>query len=103
MTKAGDRSKEYIVARAQFVTSLNGMPYTENERRECELFYLKQTYKDFLNLHQLKELQDIQDARLLDFVAKDHPRWFTLVEKFGSPLDTVSIQKEGTNISNSTA
>lgn len=79
------------------------MPYTENERRECELFYMKQTFKDFLNLHQIKELQDIQDPRLCEFVMKDHPRWFALVEKFGSPLDTVSIQKEGTNISNSSA
>ena len=34
---------------------------------------------------------------------KNHPRFFALVEKFGSPLETVSIQKEGTNISNSTA
>lgn len=32
-----------------------------------------------------------------------HPRWFQLVEKFGSPLETVSNSKEGTNISNSSA
>lgn len=39
----------------------------------------------------------------MEFINKDHPRWLQLVEKFGSPLETVSIQKEGTNIQNSTA
>ena len=79
------------------------MPYNENERRDCELFYLKQTFKDFLTKHELKELKELEDPRLLEFVNKEHPRWFSLVEKFGSPLETVSIQKEGTNIQNSTA
>lgn len=103
MTLAGDRSKEYIIARAQFVTQLNGMPYSENERRDCELFYMKQTFREFLKAHELQELKSLDDERLQAYVAKDHPRWFSLVEKFGSPLETVSLQKEGTSIQNSSA
>jgi hypothetical protein len=32
-----------------------------------------------------------------------HPRWFELVETYGSPLDLVSLKKEGTNIASTSA
>lgn len=32
-----------------------------------------------------------------------HPRWYELVEIYGSPLDIVSLKKEGTNIASTSA
>lgn len=103
MTKVAERSKEYIVARAQFLTQLNGTLFTENERRDFELFYLKQTFKDYLTSMNLKELKNLEDESLCNYMNAQHPRWFTLVEKFGSPLETVSIQKEGSSINTNAA
>lgn len=103
MGEAQERSREYVIARNQFLTQLNGTVFSENERRDCELFYLKQSFKDFLKSKQLVSISNLEDEALCAYMNELHPRWFTLVEKFGSPLDTVSLQKEGTNIQNSTA
>lgn len=100
---AHERSREFIIARSQFLTQLNGTVFTENERRDCELFYLKQSFKDYLKDKSLVSISNLEDESLRAYMNELHPRWFQLVEKFGSPLDTVSIQKEGTNIQNSTA
>ncbi len=32
-----------------------------------------------------------------------HPRWYELVEIYGSPLDIVTLKKEGTNIASTSA
>ena len=34
---------------------------------------------------------------------ENHPRWYELVEVYGSPLDIVSLKKEGTNIASTSA
>lgn len=64
---------------------------------------MKDSFKEFLQSTKQVSISDLQDPQLFDYMQKNHPRFFALVEKFGSPLETVSIQKEGTNISNSTA
>jgi len=40
------------------------MPFSENERRDCETSYLRYTYKDFLKAHEIKELKSLDDERL---------------------------------------
>lgn len=45
----------------------------------------------------------MEDPGLAEFACTLHPRFYELVQKFGNPLEMVSAQKEGTNISNSSA
>lgn len=65
---------------------------------------MKNVFKNFLKAFELKEFKDIRDERLTTYIQEQgHPRWYELVEKFGDPTETVSIQKEGSNISNTSA
>jgi hypothetical protein len=82
---------------------LNGTVFSEAERRDCELYYLKQSFKDYLKISGQSQIESLENEGLCAYIQAEHPRWFQLVEKLGNPLETVSIQKEGTNISNSSA
>jgi hypothetical protein len=96
-------SREITIARTQFMNTLNGTRFEQPERRDCELFYMKQVYKDFLAMTNQTSIPSVEIPELAAFTSMNHPRFYELVEKFGSPVDMVSLQKEGTNISNSTA
>lgn len=48
-------------------------------------------------------ISSLEDEALTNYMISEHPRFYQLVEKFGNPLEMVSKQKEGTNISNSSA
>ena len=39
----------------------------------------------------------------MSYMNEKHPRWYQLVEIYGSPLDIVSLKKEGTNIASTSA
>ena len=43
-----EKAREIIIARTQFLTQINGTVFNEVERRDCELYYLKQSLKDYL-------------------------------------------------------
>lgn len=98
-----DHAREIIIARTQFLTQFNGTMFSEAERRDCELYYLKQSFKDYLKISNQSQVLSLEDEGLRAYIQSEHPRWFQLAEKLGNPLETVSIQKEGTNIGNSSA
>lgn len=92
-----------IVARCKTLRNLNGGVYGDAERRDCELYYMKRVYREFLELKGIKSLESVQDPELAAYAAANHPRFYELCGKFGSPADLVSVQKEGTTISTTTA
>ena len=73
---APDRAREFVIARTQFLSQLNGATFTENERRDCELFYLKQSYKEYLESNKLVSVTSISDPALCAYMQEQHPRWF---------------------------
>jgi hypothetical protein len=46
---------------------------------------------------------ELTDETLMTHMNTVHPRWYELVEIYGSPLDIVSLKKEGTNIASTSA
>jgi len=42
---------------------------------------------------------ELENEHLVKYMLERHPRWYELVETHGSPLETASLKKEGTNIS----
>jgi len=50
MTKeiGGDKAREIAIARVQFVSVLNGSSIEDHNRRDYEIFYLKDAYRQFL-------------------------------------------------------
>lgn len=46
---------------------------------------------------------ELQDEKLAMYMLEQHPRWYELVETYGSPLDIVTLKKEGTNIASTSA
>jgi len=64
---------------------------------------MKQAYRNFLALTKQVSVASLEDEALSAYMAAEHARFYTLVEKFGNPLEMTSNQKESTNISNSSA
>lgn len=75
--------------------------YGAGERRDCELYYMKRVYRTFLEIKGVKSLETIEDPELAAYVVANHPRFFALAAKYGSPVDIVSVTNEGTNIASS--
>jgi hypothetical protein len=71
-----ERAREFVIARTQFLTQLNGTTFSESERRDCELFYLKQSFKDYLATNKLVSIASIDDPALRAFMQEAHPRWY---------------------------
>lgn len=86
------------------MNSLNGSEVTFAERKDCEVLYTKRAYEEFLRHHNLEEkVEDLQDPRLQAYMNEEHPRWYELVETYGSPLEMVNLKKEGGNIATTSA
>mmetsp|Transcript_34328 Transcript_34328/g.39669 ORF Transcript_34328/g.39669 Transcript_34328/m.39669 type:complete len:135 (-) Transcript_34328:9-413(-) len=51
---------------------------------------------EFLRSHGGNEakVDSIEDSRLTEYMMKHHPRWYEIVEKYGSPIDIINYQKE---------
>jgi hypothetical protein len=46
---------------------------------------------------------ELTDEGLMKHMNENHPRFYELVEIYGTPLDIVSLKKEGTNIASTSA
>jgi hypothetical protein len=60
-TATKERARDLVIARCQFLTTLNGTHFTDSERRESELYYLQFALKDFLTESNQKSISDIHD------------------------------------------
>lgn len=88
-----------VIARVQFIKKLNGSEVSVAERKDSEIQYMRQAYRDFLKENQIEgKLDNLEDERLQLYMTGLHPRWYQLVEKYGSPLDVVTLGNEKINI-----
>ena len=83
--------------------NVNGSEIESGERRDAELHYLKKTYEDYIQMNKLTQRVELTDETLMTYMNQYHPRWYELVEIYGSPLEIVSLKKEGTNIASTSA
>lgn len=49
------------------------------------------------------KFEELEDPRLQAYMHEHHPRWYQLVEIWGSPLGTVKLVNEKHNIASTTA
>jgi hypothetical protein len=74
-----ENSREITIARTQFLNTLNGTRFEQAERRDCELFYMKQVYKDFLGMTNQTSIPSVEIPELAAFTSVNHPRFYELV------------------------
>ena len=98
MDKVGPTARNIVIARLQFLKNINGSEIDIGERKDSELHYLKQSYIEYIQSNKLEHRVELTDEGLMKHMIENHPRWYQLVEKYGNPLDIVSLKKEGTNI-----
>ena len=87
----------------QFLKNVNGSEVEIGERKDAELHYLKSSYVQYIQDNMLEQRVELTDEGLMKHMNENHPRWYELVETYGSPLDIVSLKKEGTNIASTSA
>ncbi len=101
---AGQMARNTVIARMQFVKNLNGSEVETGDRRDAELHYLKRSYEEYLQGNGLTSKVELTDESLMKHMNENHPRWYELVEIYGSPLEIgVTLKKEGTNIASTSA
>lgn len=100
---AGVFSRHQTIARLQFLRNLNGSSIEEGERKDAEIVYMKKAYEDYIREHMIEVKLELDDEKLMQHMTEWHQRWYELVEIYGSPIDIVSLKKEGTNIASSSA
>ena len=103
LEKAGIMGRSIVISRVQFLKSVNGSEIEPGERRDAELHYLKRTYEDYVQGKKLEQRVELTDETLMTYMNEVNPRWYELVETYGSPLDMISLKKEGTNIASTSA
>jgi len=102
--KAGLMGRNTLIARMQFLKNVNGSEVEAGERRDSELHYLKRSYEEYLQANGFTTRVELTDETLMKHMNETHPRWYELVEMYGSPLEIgVTLKKEGTNIASTSA
>jgi len=104
MEKAGPIARNTVIARMQFLKNVNGSEVELGERRDAELHYLKRSYEEYLQARGITTKVELTDEGLMKHMNEVHPRFYELVEIYGSPLEIgVTLKKEGTNIASTSA
>ncbi len=68
------------------------------------MHYLKRSYEEYLQARGITTKVELTDEDLMKHMNEVHPRWYELVEIYGSPLEIgVTLKKEGTNIASTSA
>lgn len=97
LNEKGEPSEEgriNAIARCQFVTKYNGS-VIDNTRKDYEIAYMKQAFKDFVKTilnGNIEAIQSVEDEIVAQHMAAHHPRFYELVEKFGNPMQLVNLK-----------
>lgn len=97
------KSRAVVTARIQFLTEINGSEVTENDRKDAELYYLRESYEHFLAFKGTKEKVDIHNEEVAQYMEEHHKRFYELAEKYGSPVEMVDFKKAGSNLTSISA
>jgi len=90
LEKAGIAGRNFVISRLQYLKSINGSEIHTQERRDAELHYLKRTYEEYVQANSQTRVE-LTDEALQKHMMEQHPRWYELVETYGSPIDIVSL------------
>lgn len=86
--------KQNIIARIAQLKFLNGTEIKPIERKDAEIVYIRKSYEEFIKLNDNKQALGETDQKLKHFMANVHPRWYELIDKFGSPIEMVSLKQD---------
>jgi hypothetical protein len=105
-----DASAATAISRIEKCRQYNGTTIEAPERKNCELFYMKDSLKTFLidleaanQGNKYEPIKDLDDERLGNFMNVNHPRWYELVSKFGNPFEMISLKIEKSNMNSTSA
>jgi hypothetical protein len=96
----GPRAREIAIARVEFVYIFNGTTIEHSERKDHEIYYMNDAYRQFLQVMEDQSKKDgtelvpvtgLEDDRLGQFMLQNHPRWYELVEKHGNPINVIRL------------
>ena len=82
-----DISKNILIGRLLKLQTLNNTSISKDVRRDCELFYLKNSVNDYLKFNPVKESFD--KAKFEEFMKLNHPNYFILKKKYFDPLEDI--------------
>lgn len=97
-----DKARQQILARMKYLQYYNGSKVGEREKADCELYYIKQCYKEFCDnnggIDKGGKVNSLEDPKLGEYMSKHHPRFYELVEKLGFNIETFNEQKEDAEV-----
>lgn len=76
----------------EFLKKYNGTAIEPDERKDCDLYYMKLAYATYLRevlkvkTEKDKTVEDLEDPGLAAYVMELHPRFYQLAHIYGSPL-----------------
>lgn len=92
MREGGEASaRAIIIARLKYLEKYRGGDIPKTEKKDCELFYMKQSYLEFTKL--VGQATSLEDERLMAYMTENHPRWYELVEMYGNPIEELNANK----------
>jgi hypothetical protein len=105
------RNKGIAISRLQFLKKYNGTKIEEWERKDFEIYYMKSAYETYLReilkveKEEDRKVTDIHDvdSDLSKYMEEFHPRFYQLVQIYGSPVDLVNLKQEVKSISGGAA
>lgn len=72
-----ERAREIAIARVQFVWTFNGSTLDDSHRRDYEIYYMKDAYRQLLEaLGDQVPPTSLEDERLSNYMLANHSRFF---------------------------
>lgn len=65
LEKTGLSGRNIVIARLQFLKSINGSEIEPSERRDAELYYMKKTYEDYIQDRKLEMRVELTNEALM--------------------------------------
>ena len=84
-------ARAMIIARMKYISRYRGGDINKIEKKDCELFYMKKTYQEFIK--NVGKVDELDSPKLIEYMSIYHPRWYELVEMFGNPIEELNSIK----------
>lgn len=97
-----DKCRGRIIARVKYLQYYGGSKIEDKEKLDCELYYLKQIYSEFIEHnggYVTGKVTSLEDEKLSEYMNMHHPRFYELVEKFHFTIDSLNEQKDTKDVS----
>ena len=78
--------RQRAIAEIKGLKNINGSELKKYERKDCEIYYLRNTFQEFFEKSGQKSVE-YDYNQFLDYCASEHPRIPELIKIFGNPYD----------------